>query len=1037
MSSALADRAELERGAVPHNPRHHSEHPFPSDISFSGTKRKPESHSGNSTPAPRQRPKPRTARDHGQRKGSSTNLRRPLEHADERPRLIEKADEGPRLTQKATTGQGLTQKANDGQRLIGNPTEHHRKRQPSLSIGDDRWRIDDTSDPDDDLEPPITKITSPQRIADRRNLARVERANISDQQLISKYLPRTVSDFLPNSIPGPDDIFTPGPDLMKAIRLVVDAPIKVPTAPPAWFDVSKEAVQHNSGLLEACDFDLTKFLASHQDSTLAFGSEFRPVEQLRTILGGHPNFAFFTDVLASGMEFHFSHQLSEDQRLAELDEMVSRGNHKSAEENGTEVERLLSKDVHHGFSLPVDPSIVRKLKGAMVQPAGLALQFALLEDGSRVPKRRLTQDSTFALTFAEASVNERIDMDAYPEMIYGWCLSRIIHFIVALRLKHPTKKIFIAKYDYSDAYRRIAHSATAAVQSIIIFAGIAYIALRLTFGGSPNPPTWCAFSEMVTDLSNEIPLCDDWDPSQLRSPAQPVTPTPLELPASEPLALAKPMAVIIPTSVTGRTDSFIDDLIRVFLDTPKNRDREPHAVPLAIHVTSRPHMGPAEPVTRRGLLSDPKLIAEGTPAEIQVVLGWDLNTRSLTILLPFDKFEAWTSDLNSIVETGKTTFGELESTVGRLNHAGYVIPLSRHFLNRLRLRITNRRPKNQQLTLTKDELRDLRLWLEFLQQARSGISLNCITTRQPSKLGWSDSCPFGLGGFLLSGRAWRIQIPPLSPIFGVDIANNVLEFLAMLVTIWLTILECNAHDSIQDCILAMGDNTSAIGWLHKSGRLKPGSAYYAPVQFIARQVARLLLRSSHCLASQHIKGDNNVVSDLLSFAGNVRGYNHPLALDNPSDATLTQRFHDHIPQLIPAGFVISPLPSEISSFVIQALQMTESSLSQSRKSPTKNATAPGVDTPPSAPSQGFTMTPSSLDYPNQSGNSSSEPFLPSTGSLTGTSQEAFLASVRAPWFLRLSEMPQATWLRRFGVISNQVPFTSKEAPSYSPPSGLF
>jgi hypothetical protein len=48
----------------------------------------------------------------------------------------------------------------------------------------------------------------------------------------------------------------------------------------------------------------------------------------------------------------------------------------------------------------------------------------------------------------------------------------------------------------------------------------------------------------------------------------------------------------------GQTDSFINDLIRVFLDTPKNRKREPHAVPLAIHITSRPHMGPAKPITR-------------------------------------------------------------------------------------------------------------------------------------------------------------------------------------------------------------------------------------------------------------------------------------------------------------------------------------------------------------------------------------------------------------------------------------------------------
>jgi hypothetical protein len=182
-----------------------------------------------------------------------------------------------------------------------------------------------------------------------------------------------------------------------------------------------------------------------------------------------------------------------------------------------------------------------------------------------------------------------------------------------------------------------------------------------------------------------------------------------------------------------------------------------------------------------------------------------------------------------------------------------VIPLARHFLNRIRLRIKDRRHKNQQLTLRRDDIRDLELWVDFLQQARSGISLNCLTIRKPSKIGWSDSCPFGLGGFLLSGRAWRFQIPSFSPIYGNDIANNVLEFLGMLVTIWLSLLECSAESSLQDCILAIGDNTSAIGWMHKSGKLDPTSIYHAPVQLIARKIARLLLKSSHCLASQHLK----------------------------------------------------------------------------------------------------------------------------------------------------------------------------------------
>jgi hypothetical protein len=61
---------------------------------------------------------------------------------------------------------------------------------------------------------------------------------------------------------------------------------------------------------------------------------------------------------------------------------------------------------------------------------------------------------------------------------------------------------------------------------------------------------------------------------------------------------------------------------------------------------------------------------------------------------------------------------------GRLNHAGFVIPLGRHFLNRLHLRIKQNLPKNQQLTLSTKELAGLQLWLKFLNLACASISLN-------------------------------------------------------------------------------------------------------------------------------------------------------------------------------------------------------------------------------------------------------------------------------------------------------------------------
>ena len=49
------------------------------------------------------------------------------------------------------------------------------------------------------------------------------------------------------------------------------------------------------------------------------------------------------------------------------------------------------------------------------------------------------------------------------------------------------------------------------------------------------------------------------------------------------------------------------------------------------------------------------------------------------------------------------------------------------------------------------------------------------------------------------------------------------------------------------------------------------------------------------------------------------GKPHPIAMDNPNDATLTSRFHQFLQPQIPAAFKISPLPPSILSWVTQAL----------------------------------------------------------------------------------------------------------------------
>jgi hypothetical protein len=108
-----------------------------------------------------------------------------------------------------------------------------------------------------------------------------------------------------------------------------------------------------------------------------------------------------------------------------------------------------------------------------------------------------------------------------------------------------------------------------------------------------------------------------------------------------------------------------------------------------------------------------------------------------------------------------------------------------------------------------------------------------------------------------------MRIPKESVLCGSPLINNLLEFIGMAVNIWLECLESDANN----CMLSLGDNTSAVGWLHNSSRLDVKLAAHTAHLVVARHVALLALNAGCRLASQHIQGDLNTVANLLSFAG--------------------------------------------------------------------------------------------------------------------------------------------------------------------------
>jgi hypothetical protein len=240
------------------------------------------------------------------------------------------------------------------------------------------------------------------------------------------------------------------PDFLPRLQQAALTPVPAPNQPSLFFNTTAQALSHNARKIANANHDLSQQLQNNSDTTLHFGSEFGPTDQLEMVLGGHPRFGQLQTILTAGMDYWFKTELSKSDRLIELTQMLERGNHKSSVAKPDIVNKLLLKDVHHGFSIPIPPETVPLIAGALVQPFGLAQQFTLTELGERVAKYRLTQDLSFSLSQENCSVNLRIDMSQHNEIIYGWCLSRILHYIVALRLAYPGNSILIAKYDYRD-----------------------------------------------------------------------------------------------------------------------------------------------------------------------------------------------------------------------------------------------------------------------------------------------------------------------------------------------------------------------------------------------------------------------------------------------------------------------------------------------------------------------------------------------------------------------------------------------------------
>jgi len=185
-----------------------------------------------------------------------------------------------------------------------------------------------------------------------------------------------------------------------------------------------------------------------------FGSEFRNPDTLHPLLCHHPNWPKLHKILEEGSNWPLL-PISKSDRQAKNKELSERGNHMSALKYNSELKEILEKEVKQGWMIPLPLTYISSLRNGELAPVGMDdKQWNELQDGAKQVKLRLTHNQSFN-TKSGVSVNARVITESLDPLYYGGCLSRVIHYIVSLRIRHPNTKILGGKSDIKAAYRRI------------------------------------------------------------------------------------------------------------------------------------------------------------------------------------------------------------------------------------------------------------------------------------------------------------------------------------------------------------------------------------------------------------------------------------------------------------------------------------------------------------------------------------------------------------------------------------------------------
>jgi hypothetical protein len=336
------------------------------------------------------------------------------------------------------------------------------------------------------------------------------------------------------------------------------------------------------------------------------------------------------------------------------------GNHTTVLDDIEATKAAFAKDVRRSYSLPANPHLSYFAYHMHLNPVGMVLP-------SRPNKKhRPIVDCSFRPEVWCHAVNDWTTTDTEPAIHFAGSFRRYLIWIHNLRISYPTSEIFPLDDDVSGAFRHCKFNPNVVGMHTFLLFGYLFFSSGQIFGGNTCPSNFEPIARARQQLAQYL-----WSQATTHSRVQQYLPTVTQ--ASSP-TIEEVTQFTPAESDSLNTGVFQADGARM----PPTYDH---------HVDDNLYADIAEflmPTIAASILALYILLGFPTSGNREVVswdkftkllshkrkcVGWEVDTRRLTVALPADKCEDLRTLLNHWIQVDKFTLRDVAILIGHLGNA--------------------------------------------------------------------------------------------------------------------------------------------------------------------------------------------------------------------------------------------------------------------------------------------------------------------------------------------------------------------------------